>query len=97
LSRKKLLFKKVIKKYYQDDDARLNDVEITQFKDQEISIHYNESIRQDKVFIIQTTSLGSDNIMELFLMLDSAKRASAEKKTYNCRYMRMINYSETNC
>ena len=59
----------------------MNDVEITQFRDQEINIHYNESIRQDKVFIIQTTALGSDNIMELFLMLDSAKRASAEKIT----------------
>jgi len=75
------LSEKIIKQYYKDDNAKLNDVEINQFRDQEISIHYNESIRQDKVFIIQNTALGSDNIMELFLMLDSAKRASAEKIT----------------
>ena len=72
---------KVAKQYYNDENAKLNDVEITQFQDREINIHYNESIRQDKVFIIQSTALGSDNIMELFLMLDSAKRASASQIT----------------
>ncbi len=77
----KTLADKVVKQYYQDNEAKLNDVEITQFKDHEINIHYNESIREDKVFIIQTTGLGSDNIMELFLMLDSAKRASATNIT----------------
>jgi ribose-phosphate pyrophosphokinase len=75
------LSEKIIKQYYKDEDAKLNDVDITQFKDQEINIHFKESIRQDKVFIIQSTALGSDNIMELFLMIDSAKRASARQIT----------------
>jgi ribose-phosphate pyrophosphokinase len=75
------LSKKIVKKYYQDDNAKLNDIEINQFQDKEISVHFNESIRQDKVFIIQTTGLSSDNIMELFLMIDTAKRASARQIT----------------
>lgn len=73
------LSEKIIKKYYNDDNALLNNVDITQHKDKEINIHFEESIRQDKVFIIQSTAFGGDNIMELFLMLDSAKRASARQ------------------
>jgi len=75
------LSEKIIKKYYDSDDAKLNDVEISQHRDREIGIHFNESIRQDKVFIIQSTAFGGDNIMELFLMLDTAKRASARSIT----------------
>lgn len=70
---------RVVKQYYEDDNAHLNNVEISQHKDKEISVHFTESIRQDKVFIIQSTAFGGDNIMELFLMLDSAKRASARQ------------------
>lgn len=75
------LSEKIVKSYYKDDNAKLNDVDIQQFNDSEINIHFSESIRQDKVFIIQSTALGSDNIMELFLMIDSAKRASAKQIT----------------
>jgi len=75
------LSEKVIKKYYGEEDAKLNDVHINQHRDKEISIHFNESIRQDSVFIIQSTAFGGDNIMELFLMLDTAKRASATEVT----------------
>lgn len=77
----KNLAEKVVKEYYSDENAQLNDVEITQFNDSEINIHFNESIRQSDVFIIQSTALNSDNIMELFLMIDSAKRASAKQIT----------------
>jgi len=75
------LSEKVIKKYYNDENAKLNDVEINQHRDKEIQIHFNESIRQSDVFIIQSTAFGGDNIMELFLMLDTAKRASANEIT----------------
>jgi len=75
------LSEKVIKKYYDDENAKLNSVVISQHRDREIGIHFEESIRQDKVFIIQSTAFGGDNIMELFLMLDSAKRASAQQIT----------------
>lgn len=75
------LAEKIVKQYYKDEDAKLNDVEISQHRDREIGIHFKESIRQDKVFIIQSTAFGGDNIMELFLMIDSAKRASARQIT----------------
>ena len=75
-----LLSKKVVEKYYKDEDANLNDVELRKFTDGEILVHYNQSIRKDNVFIIQSTT-SNDNIMELFLMLDAAKRASAKKIT----------------
>jgi len=76
------LSEKVIKKYYDgDENAELNKVHINQHRDKEISIHYEESLRQNNVFIIQSTAFGGDNIMELFLMLDAAKRASATNVT----------------
>lgn len=75
------LSNKIVKQYYQDENAHLNDVEVSQHKDKEIGVHFKESIRQDKVFIIQSTAFGGDNIMELFLMIDSAKRASARQIT----------------
>ena len=40
---------------------------------------YEESIRGDEVFLVQSTFSNSDNIMELLLMIDAAKRASARK------------------
>jgi ribose-phosphate pyrophosphokinase len=49
------------------------------FSDGEFQPLYNESIRGSNVFIIQSTFAPSDNIMELLLMIDAAKRASAQK------------------
>ncbi|MFY0624694.1 MAG: ribose-phosphate pyrophosphokinase [Reichenbachiella sp.] len=46
------------------------------FSDGEISYTFNETVRGCDVFLIQSTN-GSDNIMELMLMIDAAKRASA--------------------
>lgn len=55
----------------------LSEVDIKQFKDGEIQVYYNETIRGKSVFIIQPTFSPSDNIMELLLLIDAAKRASA--------------------
>lgn len=56
----------------------LTEADINKFKDGEISIKINESIRGKDVFIMQPTSAPTnDNIMELLIMIDACKRASA--------------------
>lgn len=50
---------------------------ITRFSDGEFSVSYEESIRGKEVYLIQSTFPTSDNLMELLLMIDAAKRASA--------------------
>jgi len=60
----------------------LTDCIIKQFKDGETYVKINESIRGDDVFIIQSTSNPvNDNLMELLIMIDALKRASAERIT----------------
>ena len=51
------------------------------FSDGELSFGYNESIRGCDVFLIQSTTPPTDNIMELLLMIDAARRASAKYVT----------------
>ncbi|PJF38272.1 MAG: ribose-phosphate pyrophosphokinase, partial [Phototrophicales bacterium] len=51
------------------------------FSDGEMCPNYKESIRGADVFIIQSTFPPSDNLMELLLMIDAAKRASAGSVT----------------
>ncbi len=48
------------------------------FSDGELSFRYTETVRGSDVYIVQSTVGSSDNIMELFLMIDAAKRASAK-------------------
>ncbi|MCQ2279216.1 MAG: ribose-phosphate pyrophosphokinase [Bacteroidales bacterium] len=55
----------------------LLDEEIVQFKDGEIQAYYNETIRGRHVFIIQPTFSPAENILELLILIDAAKRASA--------------------
>jgi ribose-phosphate pyrophosphokinase len=55
----------------------LLETDIKQFKDGEIQVYYNETIRGKSVFIIQPTFSSSDNILELLIMIDAARRASA--------------------
>lgn len=50
---------------------------IQHFADGEFSVSYEESIRGKDVFLVQSTFPNSDNLMELLLMIDAAKRASA--------------------
>ncbi len=56
----------------------LGNMNIETFADGEFSVSYEESIRGRQVFLIQSTFPSSDNLMELLLMVDAAKRASAK-------------------
>src|SRR6187549_2775119 len=56
----------------------LGEVDYQQFSDGEMSPFLAESVRGHEVFIIQSTFAPSDNLMELLLMMDAAKRASAD-------------------
>ena len=55
----------------------LGDMEVEHFADGEFSVYYKDSIRGKDVFLVQSTYPSSDNMMELLLMIDAAKRASA--------------------
>ena len=55
----------------------LGNLNITHFSDGEFAVSYEESIRGKDVFLVQSTFPNSDNLMELLLMIDAAKRASA--------------------
>ena len=54
-------------------------INIQKFSDGEIQPIFTESIRGDFVFLVQSTYAPADNIMELLLMIDAARRASAYK------------------
>lgn len=57
----------------------LGEVELLKFSDGEMQVHYKESIRGSDIFIVQSTFPPSDNLMELLLLVDAAKRASANQ------------------
>ena len=62
--------------------VELGKVSVTHFSDGEIKINIDESIRGDHVYIVQSTSYPvNDNLMELLIMIDALRRASA--KTIN--------------
>jgi len=60
-----------------DFGTKLGDMDIFKFSDGEMQCVLNESVRGAHVFFIQSTFSPSDNIIELLLMIDAAKRASA--------------------
>ena len=59
----------------------VGDVVVSRFEDGEVSVRFNENIRGSDVFIVQSTNAPADNLMELMVMLDAAKRASARRVT----------------
>ena len=59
----------------------LCDAEIKKFSDGEIAVKINENIRNKDVFIIQSTNPPAENLLELLVILDAAKRASADRIT----------------
>jgi len=71
------LSEKIAKKLGQ----QLGSIEFRRFSDGEIWVKYGENIRGSDVYVIQSTNPPSDNIMELLIMLDAAKRASAKRIT----------------
>ena len=62
-------------------DKPLGAVELKRFSDGEIWVKYLENIRGSDVFIIQSTNPPSDNLLELLIMVDAAKRASSTRIT----------------
>ena len=59
--------------------ADIGNVSIVTFSDGEFEPSFDETVRGCDVFIVQSTPPPSDNLMELLLMVDAAKRASANK------------------
>ena len=55
----------------------MGNITITHFADGEFSVCYDETVRGRDVFLVQSTFPNADNLMELLLMIDAAKRASA--------------------
>ena len=63
-------------------DLDLGDCEVKRFADEEIFVEIKENVRGEDVFIIQSTSYPTnDNLMELLIMIDAARRASARRIT----------------
>ncbi|MEA3503773.1 MAG: ribose-phosphate pyrophosphokinase [Bacteroidota bacterium] len=67
------LAEKIAKSYGQ----QLGNVKIQEFSDGEFQPSYEENIRGNDIFIIQSTFPPADNLLELLMMIDAAKRASA--------------------
>jgi len=62
-------------------DLMLTKTLIRKFQDGEIWVKYDENIRGSDVFIIQSTNSPLDNLFELLMLIDAAKRASAKRVT----------------
>src|SRR5215211_3925865 len=60
----------------------LTDASVRRFADEEIFVEIHENVRGEDIFVIQTTSYpANDNLMELLIMIDALKRASAKRIT----------------
>ena len=62
-----------------EPDLHLGEMEVTPFSDGEFQPQYSESVRGASVYILQSTIPPADNLMELLLAIDAAKRASADE------------------
>ena len=62
-------------------EIKLSQVSIHNFKDGEIWVKFEENVRGVDLFIIQPTFPPADNLLELLIMIDAAKRASARRVT----------------
>ncbi|MCH5325622.1 MAG: ribose-phosphate pyrophosphokinase [Duncaniella sp.] len=65
------------KEICQELGCELGKMNIQYFADGEFEVSFEESIRGCEVYLVQSTFPNSDNLMELLLMIDAAKRASA--------------------
>src|SRR5476649_1496377 len=59
----------------------LGEVGLSKFSDGEFQPHFNETVRGCDVFLIQSTNPPTDNLIELLMMIDAARRASAHYVT----------------
>jgi ribose-phosphate pyrophosphokinase len=63
-------------------NTKLLEANITRFADNEVYVEIKENVRGEDIFIIQSTSCpANDNIMELLIIIDALKRASAKRIT----------------
>ncbi len=62
-----------------EEEIKLGNIEVTPFSDGEFQPAFVDSVRGATVFIIQSTFPPADNLLELLLTIDAAKRASADK------------------
>lgn len=62
-----------------ESGQRLGEVTVSRFSDGEFQPSFEETVRGNVVFIVQSTMPPSDNLFELLLMVDAAKRASAQR------------------
>lgn len=71
------LTEQIVKHY----GTEIGDSSVTRFSDGEFEPRFDTSVRGKDVFIVQSTFQPSDNLLELLLMVDAAKRASAKQVT----------------
>jgi len=71
--------KSIAEKIAKELGIELGKSSVTKFSDGEFQPCFDESVRGDAVFIVQSTEPPADNLLELLLMIDAAKRASAYK------------------
>ena len=63
-------------------NTSLGEMEVTHFSDGEIYVRFDETVRGKDVFLVQSTSYPvNNNLMELLIMIDAARRASAGRIT----------------
>ena len=67
------------KKISKSLDTEICNTSVVEFSDGEFEPSFDETIRGSHVFLVQSTIPPSENLMELLLMIDAAKRASAYK------------------
>jgi ribose-phosphate pyrophosphokinase len=60
---------------------KLTDCVVTRFSDGEVFVQINDNIRGADVFIIQSTNAPAENLMELLMLIDASRRASAMRIT----------------
>ncbi len=69
----------IAKQICQHLGVQLGKVKIQHFSDGEFNVAFEDSVRGQSVYLVQSTCPTADNLMELLLMIDAAKRASAYK------------------
>ncbi|MBR4829172.1 MAG: ribose-phosphate pyrophosphokinase [Muribaculaceae bacterium] len=68
----------VAEKIAKELGMELGKIKISHFADGEFEVCYEEPVRGAEIYLIQSTFSSSENLMELLLMIDAAKRASAQ-------------------
>jgi len=62
-------------------DRKLTKCTVTQFSDGEVFVKIDENVRGSDLFIVQSTNSPAENLMELLMLIDAARRASAKRIT----------------